>query len=89
MAGGYLEWNVWKNALFSMLLAAIICPGSITFSSFKANKNQRENRNFVNEKLPLGNDCTINYDVSLHATYFTALHNHYIIKFFDTFILQH
>ena len=24
MAGGYLEWNVWKNALFSMLLAAII-----------------------------------------------------------------
>ena len=41
MAGGYLEWNVWKNALFSMLLAAIICPGSVTFSSFKSKQRMK------------------------------------------------
>ena len=79
---GRWQVDIWSGMSGKMhcfqcfLQQSYICPGSITFSSFKANKNQRENRNFVNEKLPLGNDCTINYDVSLHATYFTALHNH-------------
>ena len=47
---GRWQVDIWsgmsgKMHCFSMLLAAIICPGSITFSSFKANKNHRESTN--------------------------------------------
>ena len=65
---GRWQVDIWSGMSGKMhcfqcfLQQSFICPGSITFSSFKANKNQRENRNFVNKNVPSKNDCTMDFD---------------------------